>query len=125
MERWTRHPEKVAWGGTATIDLVPDPNCFALSITDNGVPKAVADPYIINNVKEPHDVVVTYAIPPTLYSVTPGAAKINALVTLAGSDFGAVRGTSKVRFGDVVATYYESCPIPRSCARCRRGPPGP
>ncbi len=54
-------------------------------------------------------VTATFALNvPVINSITPDASKINGLVTIAGTGFGAVRGTSKVRFGDVVATYYES-----------------
>ena len=51
--------QQVAWGGTATVDLLPDPYYYT-TITDNSAPVAFADPYVINNVKEDHDVVVSY-----------------------------------------------------------------
>ncbi len=54
--------QQVAWGGTASIDLAADPNYHLESITDNGETQALDDPYVINNVKRDHTVVVTYAI---------------------------------------------------------------
>ncbi len=51
----------VGWGGTAVIDLIPDPGYHVVSITDNEVPQPVADPYVINDVTENHLVEVTFA----------------------------------------------------------------
>ena len=49
-------------GRDATIDLQPDANYHTASITDNGTPTALADPYEITNVTADHNVVVAYAI---------------------------------------------------------------
>jgi len=62
--------QEVVHGADATIDIDPDEGYHAASITDNGVPVAVADPYVISNVQEDHEVVVTFAedeppVPPT------------------------------------------------------------
>jgi hypothetical protein len=54
--------QAIGYDGTATIDITPDANYHIASITDNGVPKPVADPFVINNVIVDHDVVVTFAI---------------------------------------------------------------
>ncbi len=53
--------QNLGWGGTATIDLIPEAGYRVESITDNGVAQKVADPYVIANVREDHDVVVTFA----------------------------------------------------------------
>ncbi|MBN2027954.1 MAG: hypothetical protein JW854_14490 [Actinobacteria bacterium] len=68
--------QEVDWGGTAIIDLAPDPGYHLDTITDNGAPQAVADPYVISNVREDHDVVVTFApdvIPTTTWYLAEGA----------------------------------------------------
>jgi hypothetical protein len=52
--------QTVNYGGTATIDLLPNPWYTVASITDNGVAKAIADPYVINNVTANHTIVVTF-----------------------------------------------------------------
>jgi subtilisin family serine protease len=50
-------------GGTATINITPDTGYKIGSITDNGNPVAepYPNPYVIGNVQESHDVVVTFA----------------------------------------------------------------
>ncbi len=53
--------QQVAPGDTASINIAPDAGYQIASITDNGVPQAVADPYVITNVTADHDVVVTFA----------------------------------------------------------------
>jgi len=60
--------QQVDWDGQATIDLIPNEGYHVASITDNGVPAEIADPYVIENVQEDHIVVVTFAI--NTYSVT-------------------------------------------------------
>src|SRR4030042_1970378 len=42
--------------------LIPECHYHIASISDNGVGQPIADPYVINNVTEAHNVVVTYAI---------------------------------------------------------------
>jgi hypothetical protein len=54
--------QEVASGGTASIDLTPDPGYRAATITDNGATMPVTDPYRILNVKADHTVVVTFTI---------------------------------------------------------------
>ncbi len=53
--------QNVPEGGTATITITPDDGYRIASITDNGAPVAAANPYIITNVTEAHNVVVTFA----------------------------------------------------------------
>ncbi|MBU1670089.1 MAG: hypothetical protein KKF41_13045 [Actinobacteria bacterium] len=53
--------QSVAYGGTATIDITPDAGYGIASITDNGQPAPVTDPYRIKNVSADHDVVVTFS----------------------------------------------------------------
>jgi len=59
--------QTVGAGDSATINIYPDTGYTIASITDNGGSVAVANPYVINNVREDHDVVVTFA---RVYTVT-------------------------------------------------------
>jgi hypothetical protein len=54
--------QTVRYDDTATIDLIPDDGYRVATITDNGVARPVADPYVIKNVSAYHDVVVTFAL---------------------------------------------------------------
>jgi len=56
----TPSTQTVAYGGTASIDLTPDPGYHAATITDTGVSKPVSDPYVIDNVTSARNVVVTF-----------------------------------------------------------------
>jgi alpha-tubulin suppressor-like RCC1 family protein len=69
---------QVDWSDEATIDITPDTGYHIESITDNGVPQAVADPYVISNVRETHDVVVTFGIDnfTVTASVTGGSGSV-------------------------------------------------
>ncbi len=61
-------------GDDASIDITPDAGYHIESITDNGAPAAAADPYIIQNVQEDHDVVVTFAsdVQPSVFYFAEG-----------------------------------------------------
>jgi len=52
--------QTVGYGGTASITINPDTGYQIATITDNGVSKPLSSPYVINNVMEGHDVVVTF-----------------------------------------------------------------
>ncbi len=52
--------QSVSFGGTATINITPDTGYEIESITDNGVPKTITNPYKITNVIENHTVVVKF-----------------------------------------------------------------
>ncbi|RJP35091.1 MAG: hypothetical protein C4536_01435, partial [Actinobacteria bacterium] len=54
--------QSVDYGSTTAVDITPDEGYHIASITDNGTPAPVADPYVIPDVKEDHDVVVSFAI---------------------------------------------------------------
>lgn len=56
---------------SATIWLNPALGYHAIGIVDNGVPQAVANPYVIDPVVEDHAVVVTFEI--LKYTITPTA----------------------------------------------------
>ena len=60
--------QPVGYGGTATIDIMPDEGYYVASITDNGVPVSIDNPYVINNVIADHNVVVAFAL--GAYNVT-------------------------------------------------------
>lgn len=53
--------QNVTHGGTASIDITPDPGYHTVSIIDNGTSVPVDDPYVINNVTGNHNVVVTFS----------------------------------------------------------------
>ncbi len=53
--------QEVADGGTATVNITPNDGYQTASITDNGSPAAVSNPYRITNVTNDHNVVVTFA----------------------------------------------------------------
>ncbi len=48
-------------GDTVSIDLVPDLGYRVGTITDNGVSRPANDPYVLTNVQEGHNIVVTFA----------------------------------------------------------------
>jgi alpha-tubulin suppressor-like RCC1 family protein len=62
-------------GQTATISIVPDTGYKIDSITDNGVAKTVTTSYVISNIREDHNVVVTF---------TPINHTVNASVSGSG-----------------------------------------
>jgi uncharacterized protein YvpB len=56
-------------GDSAAIHIYPDPGYQIGSITDNGTLMAVANPYVINDVRENHEVTVSFTnidFPPTM-----------------------------------------------------------
>ncbi len=54
--------QEVALGGTASINITPDAGYRIASIADNGVLQTIADPYVISNVSEDQEVVVTFEV---------------------------------------------------------------
>ncbi|MDD3719628.1 MAG: DUF5719 family protein [Actinomycetota bacterium] len=52
--------QQVAHGGTVTIDITPEDGYRIGGISDTGAPAPVADPYVITDVRQDHDVVVTF-----------------------------------------------------------------
>ncbi len=56
--------QQIDRGGTATINIDPDPGYHISSIVDNGSSMAVANPYLIADVQETHDVVIAFASEP-------------------------------------------------------------
>jgi len=55
--------QTVNYGSSATINISPDIGYHIASITDNGNPAAIANPYVISNVTAIHTVMVTFAGP--------------------------------------------------------------
>ncbi len=79
--------QRVGYGRTASIDLLPDANYHVAAITDNGVPVTVADPYVIAGVTRAHDVVVTFAIDTYIITATvDGSGSVSGAGTY---DYGA------------------------------------
>ncbi|MBE0665240.1 MAG: hypothetical protein IH584_05400, partial [Candidatus Aminicenantes bacterium] len=61
--------QQVEVGATAMINIAADPGYMIDTIMDNNTSKLITNPYIISNVKEDHNVVVTFVpegYPPTL-----------------------------------------------------------
>ncbi len=54
--------QTTTYGDTASIDLTPDAGYHVATVTDNGAPMPVSDPYEISDVAADHNVVVTFAI---------------------------------------------------------------
>ena len=52
--------QKVMYGHAAAIDIYPNGGFVIASIKDNGWPMPVADPYYVEDVKEDHDVVLSF-----------------------------------------------------------------
>ena len=75
--------QQVARGAAASISIDPDPGYAIASITDNGAAKGVANPYVIADVRQDHDVVVTFAPHPQFQDVPPGSSYYGAIENLA------------------------------------------
>ena len=56
--------QDAAIGGTASLDIIPDPGYRIASITDNGVPQTVTDPYVVSGVTGDRHVTVTFEVDP-------------------------------------------------------------
>ncbi|MHB8895724.1 MAG: DUF5719 family protein, partial [Candidatus Geothermincolia bacterium] len=89
--------QTIEYGGTASIDIVPDPGYHIESITDNGAPATIADPYVITGVVENHTVVVAFAV--NQYTV-------DASVT--GGHGSLSPATQNVSGGDTAAVYISA-----------------
>jgi len=70
--------QTVASGESATINIYPDTGYAIASIADNGGSVAIANPYVINNVREDHDVVVTFT---RVYTVTASVSGFGGSVS--------------------------------------------
>ena len=84
----------VAYGSDASVDLVPDPGYHPVYLTDNGVPVTLADPYVIGDVREDHDVVAYFEPDP-------------CAITAAVDGNGTVEGAGTYLYGDMVALSAE------------------
>ena len=62
--------QTVDYWGTASITIIPDTGYQTATITDNGVSKPISSPYVINNVMEDHDVVVTFHITDYMFAAS-------------------------------------------------------
>ena len=81
--------QSVAYGNAASVDIVPDTGYHLAFLTDNGVSVTPADPYVISNVKEAHDVVASFEPDPCPVSVTV-------------SGNGTAKGAGAYYYGDTV-----------------------
>jgi hypothetical protein len=62
--------QTINYGSNASITLAPDSGYHIASITDNGVSKPIANPYVISNVIAAHTVVATFS---NTYTITASA----------------------------------------------------
>jgi uncharacterized protein YycO len=75
----------VNYGDSVALNITPDAGYHISSITDNGTPVGITDPYEINNISANHTVVATFAINannmPTVTTTTPtGITSTSAVV---------------------------------------------
>lgn len=54
--------QAVAGGGTAAVNITPDPGYVISTISDNSSEVPISNPYVITSVHEDHDVIVTFEI---------------------------------------------------------------
>ena len=54
--------QTVNYGDSASINIMATAGYHIASITDNGLPRAIVNPYVVSNVTGIHDVVVSFAI---------------------------------------------------------------
>jgi len=80
-----------AWTATSIAALVPDglaPGSAGVTVTVSGVPSNGS----------------SFVVTPQIVSLVPASAPVGALVTVAGSNFGATQGTSTLNFNGIVAS---------------------
>jgi hypothetical protein len=74
--------QTVNYNDSATINISPDTGYHIATITDNGNPATIANPYVISNVTANHTVVVTFAGPwSSKQDVLNGLIALRATVT--------------------------------------------
>ena len=49
--------QTIDYGSPASVDLIPEAGYHPAYILDNGIPRTVADPYVIASVTEAHEVI--------------------------------------------------------------------
>ena len=70
----------VAYGDEAVIDVTPDAGYYVASVTDNGAPVSISDPYNIGNIDADHNVVVTFTLAGSVSgTVTDGSSGISGI----------------------------------------------
>ncbi|MEW6554180.1 MAG: IPT/TIG domain-containing protein [Actinomycetota bacterium] len=95
-------------GSTYSNIVIPAQSRYTVNV-NQAAPNAYVSTKVVANLVVVCERSMYHQAPkPSISTISPASNVINSLVTISGDDFGATRGTSKVRFGDVVATYYES-----------------
>ncbi|MHB8893928.1 MAG: InlB B-repeat-containing protein, partial [Candidatus Geothermincolia bacterium] len=110
--------QTVSYGGNASISIVPDADYHVETITDNGLSKSVANPYVIANVAANHDVVVTFAL--NTYSVDASVSGVGGTVDPGHQAIGA-GGTATVNITPE-ANYHISGITDNNVAKPIAGP---
>ena len=115
---WTANPEadvigyKLLYGSasgtyTTTID-VGNVTSTTLSLAGGQTYYFVVDAYNSSGPSSPHSAEVAFVVlassTPTLTSLAPSSGAVGSVVTIAGTNFGATRGTSTVTFNGTPAT---------------------
>ena len=96
-------PQQIGYGGTATITMTAAAGYDVYSITDNGTPVTVANPYIINNVAAAHSVVVAFSKKAALSVGKAGSGKGTVTSAPSGISCGATHCSYDFPHGTKVA----------------------
>jgi hypothetical protein len=68
--------QTITHGEPATINIDPDESYYIASITDNGIPQRIVNPYVILNVTADHTIVVTFEAHSAVSLVSPNQGEI-------------------------------------------------
>ena len=98
--------QSVTAGGDATVEIDPDPGYRAVRILDNGESVPVASPYVIENVQEFHEVVVSFGPDYVLPTIGLAAQRKSERAWVIQKDF-----------GDITVTITEDAANPAPVAR--------
>lgn len=108
--------QEVEYNGRGSILINADTGYMLATITDNGAAKSLVNPYEIANVREDHEVIVTFSQRPVISGLSPDRGPAGTTVTISGKDFGSRptgggaygASSSYVMFNTVQATEYVS-----------------
>jgi hypothetical protein len=92
-------------GLDVSVNWAPSAGYRITSITDNGNPVPLVNPYVLHGVATDHSIEVYFeAIPyPAITGISPAQGPIGTSVIVTGSHFGSAQGSSTVTFSGVQA----------------------
>ncbi|MHB8895624.1 MAG: IPT/TIG domain-containing protein [Candidatus Geothermincolia bacterium] len=97
-------PQTVAYGGSQTFDFTPNAGYHLGDVKVDDVSVGKPASYTFTNVTADHEVVVTFEkAKPIISAVSPASGPYGTEVTVTGSNFGDVQGTSIITLGGVPA----------------------